>query len=206
MAADPARPTRTAQLHDDGKHRCAWCENDPLMVAYHDEEWGRPLRDERRLFEMLCLEGAQAGLSWRTVLHKRPAYRLAFDQFDATKIASYTTAKKEKLLTNAGIVRNRLKVNAFIGNAQAYLKLLESGITLNDYLWQFTNHKILRNRRLTLGDYPASTEVSDAMAKDMRKRGFRFVGTTICYALMQSVGIVDDHQKGCWVGAELDSA
>ena len=174
------------------------------MVRYHDEEWGRPLHDERRLFEMLCLEGAQAGLSWRTVLHKREAYRSAFDQFDARKIARYSDARRQKLLANAGIVRNRLKVEAFVSNAQAYLGLLDSGSTLDAYFWQFTNAKVVRHRRKTLGDYPVSTPISDALAKDLKKRGFKFVGTTICYALMQSIGMADDHQHRCWVGEEMD--
>lgn len=207
MATEPSPEPTTrilARQHDDGRFRCAWCEPEPVMVAYHDEEWGRPLHDDRQLFEMLCLEGAQAGLSWRTVLHKRASYRLAFNQFDPEKIAAYTDADRARLLVNPGIVRNRLKVQAFIGNAQAYLELVSGGTSLDAYLWQFTQHKVVRNRRIALQDYPVSTPASDAMAKDLRKRGFRFIGTTICYAFMQATGMVDDHQRTCWVGKALD--
>jgi DNA-3-methyladenine glycosylase I len=188
-----------AQRHEDDKLRCAWCPADPLYIAYHDQEWGVPLRDDARLFEMLCLEGAQAGLSWITVLRKRDNYRQAFDGFDAEKIARYTAAKKRNLLSNAGIIRNRLKVDAFIANARAYLELRETGDSFGDYLWQFTGGKVLRHRPLYLGQVAASTRHSDAMSKDLKKRGFKFVGSTICYAFMQAVGIVDDHQRNCWV-------
>jgi DNA-3-methyladenine glycosylase I len=187
-----------AQRHEDGKLRCAWCPADPLYVAYHDQEWGVALRDDARLFEMLCLEGAQAGLSWITVLRKRDNYRQAFDGFDAEKIARYTAAKKRSLLSNAGIIRNRLKVDAFIANARAYLELREGGDSFSDYLWQFTGGKVLRHRPLYLGQVAASTRHSDAMSKDLKKRGFKFVGSTICYAFMQAVGIVDEHQRNCW--------
>jgi DNA-3-methyladenine glycosylase I len=187
-----------AQRHEDGKLRCAWCPADPLYIAYHDQEWGVPLRDDERLFEMLCLEGAQAGLSWITVLRKRDNYRQAFDGFDAEKIARYTAAKKRSLLNNAGIIRNRLKVDAFIANARAYLELREAGESFGDYLWQFTGGKVLRHRPLYLGQVAASTRHSDAMSKDLKKRGFKFVGSTICYAFMQAVGIVDEHQRNCW--------
>jgi DNA-3-methyladenine glycosylase I len=169
------------------------------MVAYHDEEWGRPLRDDRALFELLCLEGAQAGLSWRTILHKRERYRQVFDGFDAAKMVRYTDAKKAKLLADPGIVRNRLKVEAFITNARAYLDLRESGTTLDAYLWQFTGGQPIRNRFRTLSEFPVSTPESDAMSRDLKKRGFKFIGTTICYAFMQASGRVDDHQQGCWV-------
>ena len=204
MTSEPVseRGARHAALHADGRHRCAWCETgDPLMIAYHDDEWGRPLRDDQRLFELLCLEGAQAGLSWRTILYKRDNYRKAFDGFDASKMARYTDARKARLLDDAGIVRNRLKVDAFISNARAYLALLESGISLNDYLWQFTDGKVLRNRFRTLSEFPASTPQSDAMSKALKKLGFKFIGSTICYAFMQASGRVDDHQEGCWVAA-----
>jgi DNA-3-methyladenine glycosylase I len=202
MSEQPSRGERRAAMHADGRKRCAWCENDPPMVAYHDEEWGRPLRDDQRLFELLCLEGAQAGLSWRTILHKREQYRRAFDGFDAKRIARYNDAKKARLLADPGIVRNRLKVDAFISNARAYLALRESGRTFGDYLWQFTNGKVIRNRFRTLAEFPVSTPESDAMSKDLKKRGFKFIGTTICYAFMQASGRVDDHQRGCWVAAE----
>jgi DNA-3-methyladenine glycosylase I len=187
-----------AQRHEDGKLRCAWCPADPLYIAYHDQEWGVALRDDARLFEMLCLEGAQAGLSWITVLRKRDNYRQAFDGFDAEKIARYSAAKKRSLLSNAGIIRNRLKVDAFIANARAYLELREAGDSFSDYLWQFTSGKVLRHRPLYLGQVAASTRHSDAMSKDLKKRGFKFVGSTICYAFMQAVGIVDEHQRNCW--------
>jgi DNA-3-methyladenine glycosylase I len=187
------------QRHEDGKLRCAWCPADPLYVAYHDQEWGVALRDDARLFEMLCLEGAQAGLSWITVLRKRDNYRQAFDGFDAEKIARYTAAKKRSLLGDAGIIRNRLKVDAFIANARAYLELREAGTAFSDYLWQFTGGKVLRHRPLYLGQVAASTPQSDAMSKDLKKHGFKFVGSTICYAFMQAVGIVDEHQRNCWV-------
>jgi DNA-3-methyladenine glycosylase I len=187
-----------AQRHADGKLRCAWCPEDPLYVAYHDSEWGVASRDDAHLFEMLCLEGAQAGLSWITVLRKRDNYRRAFDHFDADKIARYTAAKKRRLLLDAGIIRNRLKVDAFIANARAFLELREAGRTFSDYLWQFTDGKVLRHRPLYLGQVAASTKQSDVMSKDLKARGFKFVGSTICYAFMQAVGIVDDHQRNCF--------
>ncbi len=199
---DASRKSRTAERHADGLRRCAWCDDDPLMVAYHDEEWGRPLHDDRRLFELLCLEGAQAGLSWRTILHKRENYRRAFDGFDAKRIVRYNDAKKARLLADPGIVRNRLKVDAFVSNARAFLDVLESGCSFDDYLWQFTNGKVIRNRFRTLAEFPVSTPQSDAMSKDLKKKGFKFIGTTICYAFMQASGRVDDHQRGCWVGGE----
>jgi DNA-3-methyladenine glycosylase I len=179
--------------HADGKLRCAWCGTDPLYVRYHDEEWGKPLHDERRLFEMLCLEGAQAGLSWITILRKRDNYRRAFDDFDAAKIARYKAPQIARLMKDEGIVRNRLKVQAFIGNAKAVLALHEEGSSLDEFLWSFAPKKSARRRKL-----PVSTAESDAMSKALKKRGFRFVGSTICYAFMQAVGIVDDHQSRCW--------
>jgi DNA-3-methyladenine glycosylase I len=187
-----------AQLHADGKRRCAWCSADPLYVAYHDTEWGQPLHTDVRLFEMLCLEGAQAGLSWLTILRKRNSYREAFDHFDAEKIARYGERKRAELLQNAGIVRNRLKVDAFISNARAYLRIQERPGGFDRYLWQFTGGKVVRRRPLYLSGIPQSTPHSDAMSKELKKQGFRFVGTTICYAFMQAVGIVDEHQRHCW--------
>jgi DNA-3-methyladenine glycosylase I len=183
--------------HPDGKLRCAWCGTDPLYVRYHDEEWGVPLHDERQLFEMLCLEGAQAGLSWITVLRKRDHYRRAFDGFDIAKIARYKAPKAASLMKDAGIVRNRLKVRAFIENARATEALRDEGSSLNELLWSFASKK-KRRRWKTLGELPAFTPESDAMSKALKKRGFKFVGTTICYAFMQAVGIVDDHQARCW--------
>ncbi len=200
MADAAARGARTAQVHADGRVRCAWCEtDDPLMLAYHDEEWGRPLRDDRALFELLCLEGAQAGLSWRTILHKRERYRQVFDGFDAAKMVRYTAKKKAALLEDAGIVRNRLKVDAFVTNARAYLDLLDTGTSFDAYLWQFTGGEPIRNRFCTLAEFPVSSPASDAMSRDLKKRGFKFIGTTICYAFMQASGRIDDHQAGCWV-------
>ncbi len=148
---------------------------------------------------MLCLEGAQAGLSWITVLRKRDSYRLAFDHFDAAKMARYTAVKRQRLLKDPGIIRNRLKVNAFIENAKAYLAIIEEQSSFSDYLWQFSGGKVLRRRPLTLGEVQPTSKESDAMSKALSKRGFKFVGSTICYAFMQAVGIVDEHQRNCWV-------
>jgi DNA-3-methyladenine glycosylase I len=191
-----------AQRHADGKLRCAWCPDDPLYVAYHDTEWGVAVRADQTLFEMLCLEGAQAGLSWITVLRKRETYRRAFDDFDAEKMARYTAAKRRRLLQDPGIIRNRLKVDAFIANARAYLAIRSSLGSFSDYIWQFTNGRVLRRRPLYLGGIPASSPHSDAMSKDLKEKGFKFVGTTICYAFMQAVGIVNEHQRYCWVAGK----
>ncbi len=193
------RGNLTAQRHPDGKLRCAWCPVDPLYLAYHDSEWGVAVRDDRRLFEMLCLEGAQAGLSWLTVLRKRDGYRQAFDDFDAQRMARYGAATQRRLLRNPGIIRNRLKVEAFIANAQAYLGLRDAGIAFGDHVWQFTGGRVLRRRPLRLSQVRSSSGHSEAMSKDLKKRGFRFVGSTICYAFMQAVGMVDEHQRNCWV-------
>jgi DNA-3-methyladenine glycosylase I len=200
-AMNEAQPTlrRPVIRHADGRWRCAWCGTDPLYVEYHDKEWGVPSRDDQHLFEMLCLEGAQAGLSWITILRKRENYRRAFDRFDAQKMARYTPAKKQKLLADAGIVRNRLKVEGFVLNARAYLQTREEFGSFAQYLWQFAPHdRGKRKRPKYLGDFPVATPESDAMSKDLKRRGFKFVGTTICYAFMQAVGIVDDHQQRCW--------
>ncbi|HEX3846432.1 MAG TPA: DNA-3-methyladenine glycosylase I [Steroidobacteraceae bacterium] len=185
--------------HADGKLRCAWCPPDPLYVAYHDDEWGAAVHDDRHLFEMLCLEGAQAGLSWSTILRKRAGYRTAFDGFDPEKMARYGSPKRRALLADTGIVRNRLKVDAFVSNARAYLALVSAGPTFDQYLWQFTGGKVQKRRPLYLGQIRVSTPESDAMSQDLKRRGFRFVGTTICYAFMQAVGMVDEHQRNCWV-------
>ena len=171
-------------------------------MAYHDTEWGVPSRDDQHLFEMLCLEGAQAGLSWITVLRKRETYRLAFDHFDAEKMVRYNAAKRRRLLQDPGIIRNRLKVDAFIGNARAYLEIRSSLGSFSDYLWGFTGGKVLRHRPLYLSDIAASTPHSDAMSKDLKQKGFKFVGSTICYAFMQAVGIVNDHQRNCWAAGK----
>ncbi len=192
-------PRRPAVRHPDGRWRCAWCGTDPLYVEYHDKEWGVPSRDDRHLFEMLCLEGAQAGLSWITILRKRENYRRAFDRFDARKMARYTPAKQQKLLADPGIVRNRLKVAGFVLNARAYLQTREEFGSFAKYLWQFAPQaRGKRKRPKYLGDFPVATPESDALSKDLKRRGFKFVGTTICYAFMQAVGIVDDHQQRCW--------
>lgn len=177
--------------------RCDWCGNDALYQQYHDEEWGVPQHDDQSLFEFLCLEGAQAGLSWITILRKRDNYREAFDFFDAEKMVSYDQAKIESLLQNAGIVRNRLKINAFVSNAQAYLEMRESGQTLDQYLWDFVDGSSLQNQWQSLQQVPAHTALSDRLAKDLKKKGFRFVGSTICYAFMQAAGLVNDHLLSC---------
>ncbi|HUO96467.1 MAG TPA: DNA-3-methyladenine glycosylase I [Steroidobacteraceae bacterium] len=193
--AEPKR--RAATLHADGRYRCGWCGTDPLYVAYHDTEWGVPVHDERMLFEMLCLEGAQAGLSWITVLRKREHYRRAFDGFDAAKIARYTARRHAALLKDPGIVRNRLKVLGFTQNARAELALLDAGESLDEIAWSFAPRG-RRRRPRTLADIRASTPESDALSKALKGRGFTFVGTTICYAFMQAVGIVDDHLERCF--------
>lgn len=177
--------------------RCGWCGTDELYCQYHDEEWGVPVYDDQKMFEFLILEGAQAGLSWITVLRKREAYRKAFDDFDPVKIARYSEAKKAKLLLNPGIIRNRLKIESVVRNARAYLDLQEQGESFSDFLWQFVDGKPKQNRRRTLADIPASTPESDAMSKALKKRGFNFVGTTICYAHMQATGMVNDHLVSC---------
>jgi DNA-3-methyladenine glycosylase I len=178
------------------KRRCEWAASD-LMARYHDTEWGRPVHNDRRLFEFLILEGAQAGLSWETVLKKRAAYRKAFDNFTAEKIARYTPGKAKKLLANPGIIRNRLKIKAATQNARAFLAVQKEFGTFDRYLWQFVGGKPIRNRWRSLKQLPARTAESDAMSKELKKRGFTFVGSTICYAFMQAVGMVNDHVVGC---------
>ena len=202
MASKPNLRKLGAQRHADGKLRCAWCPADPRYLAYHDTEWGVPLHDDRALFEMLCLEGAQAGLSWLTILRKRETYRKAFDGFDAEKMVRYGAAKRRRLMQDPGIVRNRLKVEAFISNARAYLEIRASLGSFDDYIWQFTGGEVLRRRPLYLSGVAQSTAHSDAMSKDLKRRGFRFVGSTICYAFMQAVGIVDEHQRHCWAAGK----
>jgi DNA-3-methyladenine glycosylase I len=182
----------------DGETRCDWCGDDPLYVAYHDEEWGRPLRDDRALFELLILEGAQAGLSWRTVLHKREGYRKAYRGFDPARIARFGAKDRERLLADAGIVRNRAKVDASIGNARAYLDLVEREGSFAEWIWAFVDGTPIVNRPKRLADVPASTEISDRMSKQLKREGFKFVGTTICYAFMQAAGLVDDHLRDCF--------
>jgi len=183
--------------------RCWWCGEDELYRQYHDLEWGVPVHDERELFEFLCLEGAQAGLSWITILRKREHYRRVFDNFDADKIARYADDKIAALLQDPGIVRNKLKVNGFVKNARACLELREQGLTLNDYLWGFVDGQPLQHERKAMSDVPATTPISDAMAKDLKKRGFTFVGSTICYAFMQAAGLVNDHLTDCFRHQQL---
>ncbi len=180
------------------RKRCGWVGTDPLYVEYHDREWGVPLRDDRQLFEMIILEGAQAGLSWITVLKKRENYRRAFDQFDAGKIAHYDGRKKRALLNDAGIIRNRLKIDATIGNARAFLDIVDEFGSFSDYLWDFVDGRPIVNRWRKLSQVPVSTEKSDALSKALKKRGFKFVGTTICYSFMQAVGMVNDHTRDCF--------
>ena len=177
--------------------RCPWCEGFELYRNYHDTEWGVPLRDDRALFELLILEGAQAGLSWSTVLKKRESYRVAFDHFAPEKIARYDDKKVAELLANPGIIRNRLKVAATIGNARAYLALQESGQTFSSFVWQFVNGKPIQHRRRAMSEVPAKTPESDAMSQALLKAGFKFVGSTICYAFMQASGMVNDHLVSC---------
>jgi DNA-3-methyladenine glycosylase I len=179
------------------KKRCAWCGDDPLYIQYHDEEWGVPQHDDRHLFEMLTLEGAQAGLSWITVLRKRENYRLAFDQFDPKRVAKYTDAKVLELLENPGIIRNRLKILSTIKNANGVLALQKEFGSLDAYLWSFVDGKPIQNKWAGRGDVPASTALSDTMSKELKKRGFGFIGTTICYAFMQATGMVNDHVVDC---------
>jgi DNA-3-methyladenine glycosylase I len=180
------------------RKRCEWCLGSKLYQDYHDHEWGVPVRDDRLLFEFLILEGAQAGLSWVTVLQRRESYRAAFDNFEAEKIACYGTREKTKLLANPGIIRNRLKVEAAVANAQAFLVVQKEFGSFSDYLWQFVNQAPLVNRWANLRQVPAETGESKAMSRDLKKRGFRFVGPTICYAFMQAVGMVNDHVLECF--------
>jgi DNA-3-methyladenine glycosylase I len=180
----------------DGRTRCWWCGDDPLYVAYHDDEWGHPVTDERDLFEKLLLDGAQAGLSWITILRKREGYQRAFDGFDPERVAAYGDADVARLLADAGIVRNRAKVASFIGNARALLALHEAGESLRDLVW---SHAPARHRRPRKpGDVPAVSSEAEALSKALRARGFKFVGPTIVYAFMQATGVVDDHLAGCW--------
>ena len=180
------------------KIRCPWCLKDELYKKYHDEEWGVPLHEDDKLFELLILEGAQAGLSWHTVLKKRENYQRAFDQWSVKKIARYSEKKKNKLLLDAGIIRNRLKIESAIGNARAFLKIQKEFGSFEKYIWQFVNHKPLINKWKTMTEIPSKTHQSDAMSRDLLKRGFKFVGSTICYAFMQATGMVNDHLVGCW--------
>ncbi len=180
------------------KRRCGWSGTDPLYVEYHDREWGVPVHDDLRFFEMLILEGAQAGLSWFTILKKREAFRQAFDRFDPWRVAKYDGRKIRELLRNSGIIRNRLKIQAAVQNARAFLEIVEEFGSFDRYIWRFVGGKPIHNRRVRLKDIPARTEESDALSKDLKKRGFKFVGSTICYAFMQAVGMVNDHVVDCF--------
>ena len=180
------------------KTRCDWGRSDDLMQAYHDEEWGVPQHDDRALFEFLILEGAQAGLSWQTVLNKRDNYRKAFDNFDPAKVARYTAKRVEKLLGNPGIIRNRLKVESSVSNAKAFLAIQKEFGSFDAYVWRFVGGKPKKNSVKSMSALPATTDESDVFSKDLKKRGFRFVGSTICYAFMQAVGMVNDHTTNCF--------
>ena len=177
--------------------RCVWANNE-LMITYHDEEWGVPLHDERLLFEFLILEGAQAGLSWNTILNKRQNYRVAFDYFDVVTVSKYGDDKFHSLLIDTGIVRNRLKIASTINNARAYLTVVQELGSFNDYIWGFVGGRPVDNMRKSLSEIPTSTIESDAMSKDLKRRGFKFVGATICYAYMQATGMVNDHTLDCF--------
>jgi DNA-3-methyladenine glycosylase I len=186
-------PTKTTD-----RYRCAWAGSDPAMRAYHDQEWGVPVHDDRVLFEFLTLEGAQAGLSWSTILRKRDGYRKAFARFDPRKVARFDEERVHALMQDPGIVRNRLKIESTVANARALLAVQQEHGSFDAYLWRFVGGQPIRKHRRTLRELPASTAESDAMSKDLKKRGFRFVGSTICYALMQACGLVDDHLRGCF--------
>ena len=188
-----------------GLTRCPWGESHPLYIPYHDREWGRPLHDDRTFFELLALEAAQAGLSWLTVLKKREAYRKAFDGFDPRKVARYDARKVARLLADEGIVRNRLKIDAAIANAKAFLEVQREFGSFDAYVWQFVGGKPIRNRRKTIKEVPPRSAESDALSADLRRRGFRFVGSTICYAFMQATGMVNDHLVSCFRYREVRS-
>ncbi|WP_438696435.1 DNA-3-methyladenine glycosylase I [Zoogloea oryzae] len=183
--------------------RCAWCGADPLYQAYHDTEWGVPLHDDQALFELLTLEGAQAGLSWLTVLKKREGYRKAFANFDPAVVARFTDADQARLMANPGIVRNRLKISSTIDNARAFLAIQAEFGSFDAWLWRFVDGQPIQNRLASLADAQASTPLSDALSKALKQRGFRFVGTTICYAFMQAAGLVNDHTTDCFRHAEV---
>lgn len=187
----------------DSQCRCAWCGSDPLYVRYHDEEWGVPVHDDRKLFEFIVLEGAQAGLSWITILRRREGYRRAFADFDPAKVAEFGEGDVQRLLGDEGIIRNRAKVRSTISNAQAFLRVQEEFGSFDNYIWRFVNGEPIVNHFETMGDIPASTDLSDLISKDLKKRGFSFVGTTIVYAHMQATGMVNDHVISCFRHAEL---
>lgn len=180
------------------KKRCEWAKDEP-NTAYHDEEWGTPQHDDQKLFEFLILEGAQAGLSWTTILKRREGYRKAFSDFDAKKVSKYTQKRVDKLLQDESIIRNKLKVNSAVNNAKQFLKVQQEFGSFDNYLWGFVNGKPIKNKFKKLSDLPASTEISEKLSQDLKKRGFNFVGPTICYALMQAIGMVNDHTSECFL-------
>ncbi|MDF2422892.1 MAG: DNA-3-methyladenine glycosylase I [Nitrosopumilus sp.] len=180
------------------KKRCLWAKDEP-NTTYHDEEWGAPQHDDQKLFEFLILEGAQAGLSWTTILKRREGYRKAFSNFDAKKVSKYTQKHVEKLLQDESIIRNKLKIHSAINNAKEFLKIQSEFGSFDNYLWGFVNHNPIKNKFKKLSDLPASTEISEKLSKDLKKRGFNFVGPTICYALMQAIGMVNDHTSDCFL-------
>ena len=190
------------EMAADGRPRCRWCLATPEYLAYHDTEWGVPQHDDRALFEMLILEGAQAGLSWITILRKRPAYRKAFDGFDVKKIAAYTPARVRVLMQDAGIVRNRLKIEGTVKNAKAFLAVQKEFGSFDAYVWSFVGGEPIEHRWKRMKDVPAVNPVSETLSKDLKKRGFRFVGSTIIYAYMQAIGMVNDHLADCFVQSE----
>ncbi|MEK6925099.1 MAG: DNA-3-methyladenine glycosylase I [Nanoarchaeota archaeon] len=179
------------------KKRCPWVNDNPLMIKYHDEEWGSPLKEENKLFEFLILDAFQAGLSWNTIINKRKNFIKAFDNFNANKISNYTEKDKERLMQDAGIIRNKLKIESAIINAKAFLKLKET-ISFSNYIWSFVNNKPIKNKIETIKDYQSKTKESDSMSKDLKEKGFKFVGSTICYAFMQAAGLVNDHSVNCF--------
>jgi len=187
------------------RQRCGWCGEDPIYVAYHDEEWGVPVFDDRTLFEFLVLEGAQAGLSWATILKKRDGYREAFDDFDPAIVARYDDRKTAELLANPGIVRNRLKVASAVGNARAFLELQNERGSFSDYIWSFVDGRPIQNSWRCLAEIPAKTSLAETISKDLKKRGFRFVGPTIVYAHMQATGMVNDHLVDCFRYREVEA-
>ena len=182
----------------ENKRRCGWCLSSDLYKKYHDEEWGVPVYDDQKLFEFLILETFQAGLSWITILNKRENFKLAFDDFDYKKVANYSEDKIQELLLDAGIIRNKLKVYSAVSNAQAFIKVQEEFGSFSQYIWDFTEGKPIKNNPKTLKEVPSTTPLSDAISKDLKKRGFKFVGSTVVYAHMQATGMVDDHVEDCW--------
>lgn len=185
------------------KTRCAWPSNDELMIQYHDEEWGVPVHDDHKWFEFIVLDGFQAGLSWKTILHKRENFRKAFDNFDYQKIARYDEVKIESLIQDAGIIRNKLKIRSTITNALAFMEVQKEFGSFDKYIWQFVNNKTIDNKQKAIDQMVATSDESDAMSKDLKKRGFKFVGSTICYAFMQAAGMVNDHTVDCFRHKEL---